>query len=64
MDHDGHDEEPAGPAGDGQQAGGDGGSPPAIDIEALAAKVRQLMIDELRLEKARGAAVGRTARNW
>jgi hypothetical protein len=35
----------------------DNGAPAAIDIALLAAKVRRLMHEELRLDKARGANV-------
>ena len=38
------------------------GEAPAIDIARLADKVFRLMQDELRLERARGAAAGRRRR--
>ena len=64
MDQDEHGEPPdadgehaAGPAGD------EGNMPGAIDIAQLAAKVRTLMQDELRLEKARGARAVPRAQN-
>jgi hypothetical protein len=65
MDHDEHDHDRGepGPAAEAQPGSADG-PPPAIDIERLAAKVRQLMLDDVRLEKARGAAVGRSRRGW
>jgi hypothetical protein len=64
MDQDEHDETPHA---DGEHAdgppGADGNMPGAIDIVQLAAKVRTLMQDELRLEKARGAGAAKRAQN-
>ena len=72
MDEDEHDEPVAGgeqdetPHADGEHAGpagADGNMTGAIDIVQLAAKVRTLMQDELRLEKARGAGAVTRAKN-
>jgi hypothetical protein len=64
MDQEEQDEPP--PAA-GEHASGSPGteesSPGAVDIAQLAARVRTLMQDELRLEKARGAGAMRRTQN-